>query len=47
MTGQNLAQQSVVVEQLQKACRALRAHALDPEIASALTGRLKWRVVLD
>jgi len=47
LTGQDLAQQPAVAEQLQKACQALRTHILNPENVSALTGRLKRRVVLD
>ncbi len=47
ITGQGLAQQPAAAEQLQKACQALRTHILSPENVSALTGRLKRRVVLD
>ncbi len=47
ITGQNLAHQPAVAEQLRKACQALRTHILNPENVSALTGRLKRRVVLD
>jgi hypothetical protein len=47
LSGQDLAQQPEVAEQLQKACQALKDHILNPGNVSALTGRLKRRVVLD
>jgi hypothetical protein len=47
VTGQDLAQQPAVTEQLHKACQALREHILNPDNVSQLTGRLKRRVVLD
>jgi hypothetical protein len=47
LSGQDLTQQPVVAEKLSRACQALKAHILNPEHLSTLTGRLKRRVVLD
>jgi len=47
LTGQDLAQQPDVAAKLSRACQALKNHILDPANVSALTGRLKRRVVLD
>jgi hypothetical protein len=47
LTGQDLAQQPAVAEKLSRACQAIKNHVLDPANVSALTGRLKRRVVLD
>jgi hypothetical protein len=47
VTGQDLAQQPAVAEQLHNACQALRDHILNPKNVSEVTGRLKRRIVLD
>jgi hypothetical protein len=47
LTGQDLAQQPDVADKLSRACQTLKNHILNPENVSALTGRLKRRVVLD
>ncbi len=47
LTGQDLAQQPDVAAKLSAACRALKNQILDPTSVSALTGRLKRRVVPD
>ncbi len=47
LSGQDLAEQPDVATKLSRACQALKNHMLDPENVSALTGRLKRRVVLD
>ncbi len=47
LSGQDLAEQPDVAAKLSRACQALKSHILDPENVSALTGRLKRRVVLD
>ena len=47
VTGEDLAQQPALAEQLNQACAALKSEILDPGSVSALTGRLKRRVVLD
>jgi hypothetical protein len=47
LTGVDLAQQPALAEQLSAACVTIRAAMLDSTSISALTGRLKRRVVLD
>jgi len=47
LTGQDLVQQPDIAAKLSQACQALKNHILDPANISALTGRLKRRVVLD
>ncbi len=47
LTGQDLAQQPDVAAKLSRACQTLKNQILDPANVSALTGRLKRRVVLD
>lgn len=47
VTGEDLAQQPALAAQLSQACALLKTEVLDPESISALTGRLKRRVVLD
>jgi hypothetical protein len=47
VTGEDLAQQPALAEKLNQACAALKSEILDPGGISALTGRLKRRVVLD
>ena len=47
VTGEDLAQQPALATQLSQACALLKQEVLDPSSVSALTGRLKRRVVLD
>jgi hypothetical protein len=47
LTGETLKEQPDVAAQLSDACAALKQELLDPGSVSALTGRLKRRVVLD
>ncbi len=47
LSGQDLAQQPAVAKKLSRACQLLKNQILDPANVSALTGRLKRRVVLD
>ncbi len=47
VTGEMLKQQPDVAAQLSEACKTLRHGLLDPDNISALTGRLKRRVILD
>jgi len=46
MSGEDLAQQAGLAAKLNEACTALKRDILDPSSVSALTGRLKRRVVL-
>lgn len=47
MNGEDLSDQPDLANKLSQACAALKKEILDPDIVSALTGRLKRRVVLD
>jgi hypothetical protein len=47
VSGEDLAEQPALAEKLSEACALLKQEVLDPESVSALTGRLKRRVVLD
>ncbi|MBU0609160.1 MAG: DUF3150 domain-containing protein, partial [Armatimonadetes bacterium] len=47
LTGEQLAEQPKLAEKLSQACALLKAEVLDADSVSALTGRLKRRVVLD
>jgi hypothetical protein len=47
VTGEDLASQPDLAEKLSQACAVLKQELLDPNSVSAVTGRLKRRVVLD
>jgi len=47
LTGETLKEQPDLAEKLSQACAVLKQELLDPSRLSALTGRLKRRVVLD
>jgi len=47
LTGQDLDQQPDVAAKLSEACAKLQEQMLSPDSVSALTGRLRRRVVLD
>lgn len=47
VTGEELAQQPELAEKLSQACALLKQEVLDPSSVSALTGRLKRRVVVE
>jgi hypothetical protein len=47
VTGEELAKQPDLAEKLSQACAVLKQEVLDPSSVSAVTGRLKRRVVLD
>jgi hypothetical protein len=47
VSGEDLAQQPALAKKLNVACAALKNEILDPDSISAITGRLKRRVVLD
>jgi len=46
VTGEDLAEQPALAEKLSQACALLKQEVLDPSSVSALTGRLKRKVVL-
>lgn len=47
VTGEDLAEQPALAEKLSQACALLKQEVLDPSSVSALTGRLKRRVVVE
>jgi hypothetical protein len=47
VTGEELAEQPELAEKLSQACALLKQEVLDPSSVSALTGRLKRRVVVE
>lgn len=47
VSGEDLAQQPALAQQLAKACKLIKGDLTDAESISALTGRLRRRVVLD